>query len=214
MQRIQKIPGRRFLVVEDDSLVARAHVRALRMYGDVDVAPTAHMARAKLSQTYGYQGLIVDVRLPDASGFDVAEYARQRSAMLPILIVTADNSRTTVNRAFKLGASMLCKPISSEDIQSFASMSIASRSTSYTAGMEAIGRFTAHWQLTGQEARILEHACEGTPRAVIAAALYISPHTALRHTENIRAKLGVASRRHVADRLRGGTEPGRRFATL
>lgn len=55
--------------------------------------------------------------------------------------------------------------------------------------------------LTRREVVVAQLLAKRRTNAEIAAALCISPHTALRHTERIREKLGVRSRLNVATRL-------------
>ncbi|HEX2188230.1 MAG TPA: helix-turn-helix transcriptional regulator [Longimicrobiaceae bacterium] len=64
--------------------------------------------------------------------------------------------------------------------------------------------------LTRKEVDVVRLLAEGRSNAAIAAALFISPHTARHHTERIMAKLGVRSRAEVGPRLRSSlAEPGR-----
>ena len=63
------------------------------------------------------------------------------------------------------------------------------------------GRLARVAGLTVRESRVAVLLAEGRPNSAIAEALFISPHTAKRHTENILAKLGVKSRAAVAAHL-------------
>jgi DNA-binding CsgD family transcriptional regulator len=55
--------------------------------------------------------------------------------------------------------------------------------------------------LTSQEIRVARRIAEGAHNDELARDLAISPHTARRHTERVLAKLGVASRAQVSDRI-------------
>jgi DNA-binding CsgD family transcriptional regulator len=57
-----------------------------------------------------------------------------------------------------------------------------------------------------KEVRVARLLADGRTNDEIAAELFISPHTARHHTENVLRKLGLTSRRAVADRLRGAGE--------
>lgn len=55
--------------------------------------------------------------------------------------------------------------------------------------------------LTSQEIRVARRIADGAHNTEIARELAISPHTARRHTERVLAKLGIASRAQVAERI-------------
>lgn len=53
--------------------------------------------------------------------------------------------------------------------------------------------------LTKRESEVLDLMAQGMTNQEIAHRLVISPHTVARHVSNVLAKLGVSSRRQVAD---------------
>jgi DNA-binding CsgD family transcriptional regulator len=57
------------------------------------------------------------------------------------------------------------------------------------------------FHLTAQEIRVAHEIANGVRNVGVAQRLAISPHTARRHTERILAKLGIASRAQVAERI-------------
>ena len=57
--------------------------------------------------------------------------------------------------------------------------------------------------LTRKECRVAQLLAYGSPNAEIARTLFISPHTARRHTENVLLKLGLSSRARVATVILG-----------
>lgn len=59
----------------------------------------------------------------------------------------------------------------------------------------------ARFGLTRREAEVALLLAAGLPNAAIADRLFISPHTARRHTENVLAKLDLTSRKALALRL-------------
>jgi DNA-binding CsgD family transcriptional regulator len=58
--------------------------------------------------------------------------------------------------------------------------------------------------LTASETRIAEMAAAGMTNSQIAQALFVTPGTVEKHLTNVYAKLGISSRRHLAESLRGG----------
>jgi DNA-binding CsgD family transcriptional regulator len=57
--------------------------------------------------------------------------------------------------------------------------------------------------LTKREAEVALLLAEGLSNAEIAERLFVSPHTARHHVENVLSKLGINSRAAVAARLLG-----------
>jgi DNA-binding CsgD family transcriptional regulator len=62
----------------------------------------------------------------------------------------------------------------------------------------------ARFRLTRKEARVAALLVAHYSNDAVAAELCISPHTARHHTQNVLSKLGVRSRREVADVLSRG----------
>ena len=107
---------RRVLVVEDEPSIAETIWYALRTEGfDVSDAATGGDALAKLaSETFDC--LILDVGLPDMSGFDVCRTLRQTSSV-PILFLTARDSEIDRIVGLELGADdYVAKPFSPREL--------------------------------------------------------------------------------------------------
>lgn len=96
--------GERILVVEDEPAVARGLEYALRAEGyDVRLAPTAASALEQ-ARTADVQLALLDVRLPDGSGFDVCRTLRGEGRRLPILMLTARDDEVDKVIGLELGA--------------------------------------------------------------------------------------------------------------
>lgn|SRR5487761_362833 len=79
----------RVLLVEDERKVASIVARALRENAyAVDLAETGEQALV-LAEEAPYDAVILDIRLPDASGLDVCRQMRQNGMKTPILMLTA-----------------------------------------------------------------------------------------------------------------------------
>lgn len=79
----------RVLLVEDDPRLADSIRRGLRAAAiDVVLAATAAEAREQLLFAV-HDVVVLDVMLPDGSGFDVCAFARGRGIATPILMLTA-----------------------------------------------------------------------------------------------------------------------------
>lgn len=100
------------LLVEDDDSLIDGLCYALPKNGfSVDVARTVAEARSLLADSACYQLLILDVTLPDGSGFTVCEEIRQRGSVIPILFLTAADEEYHIIRGLDSGGDdYLTKP--------------------------------------------------------------------------------------------------------
>ena len=107
---------RRVLVVEDEPSIAETIWYALRTEGfEVADAATGAEALAKLS-ALAFDCVILDVGLPDMSGFDVCRILRQTSAV-PILFLTARDGEIDRVVGLELGADdYVSKPFSPREL--------------------------------------------------------------------------------------------------
>jgi DNA-binding response OmpR family regulator len=106
----------RVLVVEDDASTAAGIVRGLRAAGmAVDLSSTgSDGARRILADRYDI--VVLDLMLPEQTGFDVLERVRHR-APLPVIVLTARTDLPDRLRAFELGAAdFMAKPFWIEEL--------------------------------------------------------------------------------------------------
>ena len=102
------MPGETILVVEDEPSVARGLEYGLKAEGFsvLTAGSGAHaleLARGTRQQA-APQLLLLDVRLPDMSGFDVCRVLREEGRSLPILMVTARDEEVDKVLGLELGA--------------------------------------------------------------------------------------------------------------
>jgi DNA-binding response OmpR family regulator len=106
----------RLLVVEDDPGVAGGIVRGLRATGfDVELA-TNGVDGAKKALEGGYSAIVLDLMLPEQTGFAVLEQLQGRTSV-PILVLTAKSDLADRLRCFGLGAAdFITKPFWLEEL--------------------------------------------------------------------------------------------------
>jgi DNA-binding NarL/FixJ family response regulator len=112
----------RFLVIEDDPLVARALLRGIvrRDLGECMVVSSVEGARRRLRDGSSFSALVIDIGLPDGSGLDVLAEARvEAHALTPALVLSGSNSRGHINRATALDAKYIVKPIEFDTLAVF-----------------------------------------------------------------------------------------------
>jgi two-component system OmpR family response regulator len=79
----------RLLVVDDDEKLARAVARGLRHQGyAVDVVGDGEGALAQAA-VWDYDGIVLDVMLPQGDGLEVCRLLRERGCWAPVLMLTA-----------------------------------------------------------------------------------------------------------------------------
>jgi DNA-binding response OmpR family regulator len=94
---------KRLLLVEDDrSLGATLHERLLREPYDVAWVETRQRALKKLSEGL-WDLVILDIGLPDGSGFELARHIKQSSSV-PIMFMTALSTAEHRLEGFEIGA--------------------------------------------------------------------------------------------------------------
>ncbi|MFL5577175.1 MAG: response regulator transcription factor [Gemmatimonadaceae bacterium] len=93
----------RLLVVEDDRMFAELIRRGLKEEGHaVDVAADVAEGRM-LAFVHEYDGILLDLVLPDGSGLQVARALRTAGRQTPILMLTGNDEPTDVVRALDAG---------------------------------------------------------------------------------------------------------------
>src|SRR5271168_5257308 len=103
----------RILAVEDEPRMSALLHKGLSEHGhDVTVA-LAGADALKLTLDHVYDVILLDVGLPDLSGYDVAQVLRGRNFPAPILMLTAYNKEDEIVRGLNIGADdYLTKPFS------------------------------------------------------------------------------------------------------
>jgi DNA-binding response OmpR family regulator len=105
------------LVVEDEPEMASTLVRGLREEMlDVQLAPDGKCA-LQLSQENSFDLILLDVMLPDLSGFDLVQRLRERRQETPVLMLTARDALPDIVRGLDSGADdYLTKPFSFSEL--------------------------------------------------------------------------------------------------
>ena len=109
----------RVLLVDDELYYFKLLEKPLKDAGhSLDYAKNAKEALAQIS-TNNAEIVIMDLRLPDSSGFDILERLRrdQRFSHIPLIVITVDNDLNNKLKAFELGADdYLVKPFQPEEL--------------------------------------------------------------------------------------------------
>ena len=140
----------RVLLAEDDRRLADAVARGLRDAAfDVVVAHTAADARERLLFA-SHDVIVLDVMLPDGSGFDLCALVRSRGIATPVLMLTARDAVSDRVRGLDQGADdYLTKPFAFSEL---------------VARIRALARRSA--SLIGERVTVADLSVDLTTRAV------------------------------------------------
>lgn len=107
----------RLLLVEDEARLAESIARGLRQAAHaVDQADRLSVAREKLALE-DYDAVILDVNLPDGSGFSLADELRRKRVATPILMLTARDTVEDRVKGLDSGADdYLVKPFAFDEL--------------------------------------------------------------------------------------------------
>ncbi len=107
----------RILLVEDDAKLSQPMGVALREDGYVvDIVGSKSAALAAVD-TVGYDLAVLDIGLPDGTGFDVVQHMRSRNSAIPVLILTARDGVEDKVHGLDLGADdYLVKPVALKEL--------------------------------------------------------------------------------------------------
>ncbi|NUP08473.1 MAG: response regulator transcription factor [Polyangiaceae bacterium] len=105
----------RILIVEDEPAIAESLAYALRRDGfDIAQAPTVRQARASLE---GVELVLLDLMLPDGSGFDVLHEARRSKQGPAVIVLSSRDDEADRVAALETGADdYVTKPFSPREV--------------------------------------------------------------------------------------------------
>ncbi len=182
-------------IVDDDESVRSGLKRLLKSAGYS--AETFATATDFLEYNNKYEGpacLVLDVKMPGLSGFDLQEGLSAASYAMPIIFITGHGDIPSSVRAMKKGAvDFLSKPFEDQDL--FDAISVAlkkdSKNRSVLSERENIQQRLD--QLTLREYEILTFVITGVLNKQIAKTLNISEKTVKAHRAKVMAKMCVNS---------------------
>lgn len=95
---------KKILLLEDDKSLINGLQYSLKKNGfAVDIVDTVLTAKAALMSPGMYDLLLLDVSLPDGTGFEVCEYVRGHGSDVPIIFLTAADEETDITMGLDIG---------------------------------------------------------------------------------------------------------------
>jgi DNA-binding response OmpR family regulator len=111
--------GERILIVEDERAVARGLEYGLTSEGFTVIWADTGQRALELARSHSPHLILLDIRLPDVSGFDVCRQLRAEGKRLPILMLTARDEEVDKVLGLELGADdYVVKPFSLRELLS------------------------------------------------------------------------------------------------
>lgn len=190
----------RVLLVDDHELIRQGLRRSFERHDDVQVIGEAGTAAEALRLQLLEQPdvVILDVRLPDASGLDIVRELRRNSPALGVVILTMYAGDEQLFAALQVGASAFVpKSAPAEEVVAAARHAVAAphsfTANDLAAAMNRRERSPVP-HLSPRECGVLTLLAEGLPVAAVARQLFISESTTKTHMSKLYQKLGAANR--------------------
>lgn len=138
--------------------------------------------------------LVLDVRMPETSGFDVQEELNRRGATLPIIFVSGHGDIPMSVRALQQGAiDFVEKPYNSQQMLERVQRAIKLATQRHAKDVRLRELRERVNSLTTREKEVLRGLIEGKPSKRIASDMSISVKTVDVHRSSIKEKLGAVS---------------------
>lgn len=195
----------RVVIVDDHPMIRDGTAVYLRETDDIEVVGVAADGRSGLDQVRQHRPdvLVLDLRLPDMPGVDVARQLRREFPDLSIVVMTGYDYQAYRRELGRMGIStVLGKTASGSEIAS-AVRAAAAGGQGAAAAEGADPAAEAFEVLTYREYQVLEMLAAGKRNPEIAEAMIVSLKTVEFHVSNLLNKLGSRSRTDAVLRAQG-----------
>jgi len=200
----------RILLIEDDAMLGRATTEGLREQFTVDWFTTATEGTEAIAST-GYDLIILDIGLPDASGTDILKQMRAQKNATPVMFLTAKDSIVHRVAGLNLGADdYVIKPFDLEELiarchaltrrnQGHADSKITWQDITYDATARMVTQDAQPVHLSARELAVLDILMNNIGKIIsktqIETSMYhwqqdIESNTVEVHISSLRRKLG------------------------
>lgn len=193
------------VIVDDHAVVREGLKRALTTHGYEIAAEAASLSEARSQIAHvNPEIIIVDLKLPDGSGFELISWLRSISKKVGIVVLTLDESHEFLIAAMNAGASayiLKSSPIS--ELIAAIDFSLKSPMSFSAKGLaDALAAKNKTFGLTAREIDVLAFLPSGTSTKEIAENLFLSQATIKTHLASIFRKLEVTNRTAAVTKAR------------
>lgn len=102
-RKVEKMKNKIMLLEDDASLIDGLRYSLKKNGFDIDFVRTVQEALSRLVELHKYDMLILDVTLPDGTGFEVCERVRGYGNPIPIIFLTASDEEVNIIRGLDCG---------------------------------------------------------------------------------------------------------------
>jgi DNA-binding NarL/FixJ family response regulator len=205
----------RILIVDDHPVTREGLHAALDVEDGVEVVGEAGSGEQAIQNAGELRPDVVfmDVRMPGMGGIEAARAIRQASPDTKVILVTVDESRTSISEAIQAGVSgYLLKDTSADELVNAARLAVEGKAVihpqltrAFIEEVQTAEKKGDAAALSRREKEILQKVAYGATTKEVAHDLGISPHTVKTHLERIFEKLGANDRAQaVAIAIRTG----------
>lgn len=193
----------RVLIVEDHALVREAMAQTLnRLEADLQCveARSSEEALELLAGSSDWDLAVIDLMLPDMSGFSLLGVLAKRYPDVPTIVVSALDDQATHRRAMKVGASGFVSKSSSGDELRLAVRTVLDGGVFFTPqdapeeGRRGARALEQRYRLTTAQTRVAELLGQGKTNREIADLLGLSEGTVKVHMSAIFRAMNVRNR--------------------
>lgn len=188
---------KKLLIVDDHCLFADGIRFLIEFSTDYEVVGVLHNGREVipfLTQTPA-SILLLDIDLPDMSGFELAKAIRDSYPHTNVLALSMHSDKQSIERMMEAGAAGYCiKSAGREEL--FTAIQTVAMGRTYLPSayidQRSLRKDTGNrYTLTERETDVIQLIVEGVSTKQIASRLFLSTRTVETHRKNIYRKLGV-----------------------
>jgi DNA-binding NarL/FixJ family response regulator len=187
----------RVLCVDDHPVVLDGLSAIITMQPDMELAATASCGeKALLAFRQSKPDVtVVDLRLPDMSGFDLIKAFRQEDSRARIIVLSSYDGDTDIQRALAAGAQGYVAKglVRDELLTAIRAVSAGGKHIPATIAQQLVG-YLQEDTISEREVQVLSLVAVGKRNKEIAADLSIAEDTVKMHVRNIFSKLNVTDR--------------------
>jgi DNA-binding NtrC family response regulator len=110
--------GLKVLVVDDEEDIVEVIQDRLEAYGFTVITAGNGVEALKKLSTERFDGVFLDVKMPEMGGIETLEHIRKRDRKIPVIIITSSSTREAAIEAMAKGASeYVLKPFEWEELK-------------------------------------------------------------------------------------------------
>ncbi len=192
----------RVLVTDDDGPTRDRVRRLLGDRIDASLFTSVTDTLAWLETVERVDGAVIDLGLPDGSGYEILRTARMRFPTIPMLVLTGKYDPRSINRVQLLDAQYIMKPDFEANVRAFVERVFARALDASADVNRRLHQLLSRYQLTPRERDVLTLAVDGVPRSHLPDALGVTENTVKTQIRSLLSKCQATSLAELVWRVR------------